>query len=50
MLGLEGTIHDQGWQWSPEATIAGTPFDPPTPLFTKLDESVADEEIERIRQ
>ena len=50
MLGLEGTIHDQGWQWSPEHTTPGTPFDPPTPLFTKLDESVADEEIERIRQ
>jgi methionyl-tRNA synthetase len=36
-------------EWAPAELPAGRPLEPPTPLFRKLDPSVADEEVERMR-
>ncbi len=47
MLGFEGRVEDGGWRLHKIA--AGQSFPQPTPLFTKLDESVAEAEQERLR-
>jgi len=36
--------------WAPRAVVPGTPVDKPTPVFTKLDDSVVEEEIARVRE
>ncbi len=35
--------------WAPRPVVPGTPVGPPSPIFTKLDESVVEEELERLR-
>jgi methionyl-tRNA synthetase len=37
-------------RWEPTPVAAGTPLAAPTPLFTKLDPSVVDEELARLEQ
>ncbi|MDN5798355.1 MAG: methionine--tRNA ligase [Intrasporangium sp.] len=37
-------------RWEPRPVVVGTPIAKPTPVFTKFDPSVVDEEIERMRQ
>jgi methionyl-tRNA synthetase len=37
-------------RWEPVPLVAGTPLAAPTPLFTKLDPSVVDEELARLEQ
>jgi methionyl-tRNA synthetase len=46
MLGLPGTVEEQGWK---AATIAGGHrFNQPAPLYTKLDDKVIEEETARL--
>jgi methionyl-tRNA synthetase len=45
-LGFDGKIEDAGWQ--PQAVPAGQKLREPKPLFTKLDESIIEEETKRI--
>ena len=47
MLGYEGNVQDSGWQLG--QIPVGESFGKPTHLFSKLDESVAEEEQERLR-
>ncbi len=47
MLGLEGSVQDAGWRL--QGIEAGRSFPKPALLFNKLDESVAEEEQERLR-
>jgi methionyl-tRNA synthetase len=44
---ITGT-YDGAARWSSVPLAAGTPLATPTPLFTKLDTSVVDEEIARL--
>jgi methionyl-tRNA synthetase len=41
--------YDTGVRWESVPLPAGRPLAPPTPLFRKLDESVVDEELDRLR-
>lgn len=36
--------------WQPKAVVSGTPIEKPTPIFTKLDDAIVEEELERLRQ
>ncbi len=45
-LGFEGKVEDYGWQL--QTPVPGQKLLKPQPLFTKLDESVVDEEARRI--
>ncbi|WP_166850334.1 methionine--tRNA ligase [Isoptericola sp. BMS4] len=36
--------------WTSRPVAAGTPIDKPTPVFTKLDDSIVDSELERLRE
>ncbi|GIG38692.1 methionine--tRNA ligase [Cellulomonas phragmiteti] len=36
--------------WQPRAVVPGTPIEKPTPIFTKLDDAIVEEELERLRQ
>ncbi len=45
-LGFDGSVEEQGWR--PQSPQPGQPLRQPQPLFTKLDESVIDEETRRI--
>ena len=47
MLGYEGNVQDTGWQLG--QIPVGESFGKPAHLFSKLDESVAEEEQERLR-
>ena len=47
MLSYEGRIEDTGWRL--DQISVGKSFDKPAHLFSKLDESVAEEEQERLR-
>ena len=47
MLGLEGSVQDAGWRL--HDVEVGRSFPKPALLFNKLDESVAEEEQERLR-
>jgi methionyl-tRNA synthetase len=42
--------YDTAARWQSAAIRPGTPLAPPTPLFAKLDPSVADEELARLEQ
>lgn len=46
LLGLKGTVEETGWR--ADDIPGGHPFPSPTPLFTKLDDSVAGVETERL--
>ncbi len=35
--------------WAPRDVVPGTPVAAPSPIFTKLDESVVEEELARLR-
>ena len=45
-LGFEGKLEDYGW--NPQPPTPGQTLRGPKPLFTKLDESIIDEETRRI--
>ena len=47
-LGLKGSVEDDGWQF--RSPIPGQRLLPPEPLFSKLDEGLADEETSRLGQ
>ncbi len=36
--------------WQPRAVVPGTPIAKPTPVFTKLDDAIVEEELDRLRQ
>ncbi len=36
--------------WASQPLVAGTPVAKPTPVFTKLDDSIVEEELDRLRQ
>ena len=36
--------------WLPREVVPGTPVGKPTPVFTKLDDAIVEEELERLRQ
>ena len=46
LLGLNGQVEERGW--AVEAPQPGTPLPSPEPLFTKLDESVAEEQTNKL--
>ena len=48
MLGLEGSLEDEGWRWDPDAIEPGQPIPRPEPLFAKLDEAVIEQETARV--
>ncbi|MFC1957473.1 methionine--tRNA ligase [Chloroflexota bacterium] len=45
-LGFKGNVEDYGWQ--PNVPLPGQKLLPPQPLFTKLDEELAEEETNRL--
>ena len=47
---LTGDYRSWVGDWAPSTLAAGQALREPTPLFTKLDESVVEEELERMRQ
>ncbi len=46
LLGRDGKVEDVGWRF--ETSEPGAPLPEPKPLFTKLDDSVADEMLARL--
>jgi methionyl-tRNA synthetase len=40
--------YDTGVRWQSTPLEVGRPISPPTPLFTKLDPSIVDEELARL--
>jgi methionyl-tRNA synthetase len=42
--------YDSRFRWESRPVAAGTPLSVPTPLFTKLDQSVVDEEVARLSE
>ena len=48
MLGFEGSVKDAGWTWDPAATVPGRRIGHAEPLFTKLDEALAESETQRL--
>ena len=48
MLGFQGSIQDQGWEWRPDMLSPGQCLATPEPLFTKLDEVIVQQETQRI--
>ena len=48
LMGDYATARDSGARWESVAIESGTPLEPPTPIFTKLDPKVADEEVARL--
>jgi methionyl-tRNA synthetase len=42
--------YDSTFRWESRPVAAGTPLSVPTPLFTKLDQSVVDEEVARLSE
>ncbi len=48
MLGLQGTIQDDGWKWEQGALKPGQKIQKPEPLFAKLDEEIIEAETQRI--
>ena len=47
LLGLEG-VKSEGWSWDQDALAPGSALPRPKPLFTKLDDSIIDEERSRL--
>jgi methionyl-tRNA synthetase len=48
LMGDYGAAYDNGSRWESQPLKAGTPLAPPTPVFTKLDPAIADEELARL--
>ena len=48
MLGLDGSVESEGWNWEPDDLKPGTPLPRPRPLFRKFDESLIEEETARL--
>jgi len=48
LMGDYQAAYDAGATWEPHPITAGTPLEPPVPVFTKLDPVVADEEVARL--
>ena len=48
MLGFEGSAQEQGWSWERDTVRPGQALGEPKPLFLKLDDSIVQEETERI--
>lgn len=48
MLGFGGSAAEEVWDWSPEDLKPGQRIQEPSPLFKKLDESIAEREMVRI--
>ena len=48
MMGLAGSVHDQGWRWNPDDIRPGAALPPPEPLFAKLDDSIVEQETARL--
>jgi methionyl-tRNA synthetase len=42
--------YDTGARWESEPIVPGTPIQPPVPVFTKLDPSIVEEELERLER
>jgi methionyl-tRNA synthetase len=45
-LGFDGAIEDYGWQY--QELVPGKKLPPPAPLFTKLDDSIVEQEMSRL--
>ena len=50
MLGFEGSVTDGGWDWAEDALKSGQLLGEPKPLFTKLDDALIEDELQRIGQ
>jgi len=48
LLGFKGRVEDYGWQ--PQRLPPGQKLLPPEPLFSKLDDSLIEEETQRLGQ
>jgi methionyl-tRNA synthetase len=48
LMGDYASARDAGARWESLPVAAGTPLRPPTPIFTKLDPAVAEEEVARL--
>ncbi len=48
MLGLDGSAEAEGWSWNREALAPGSALPRPKRLFTKLDDSIIEEERSRL--
>ena len=48
MLRLGGSVQDSGWSWQPEDLVPGHAIETPKALFAKLDESVVEQEAQRV--
>ncbi len=48
LTGDYASAYDNGVRWESKPLVAGTPLAMPTPVFTKLDPSIADEELARL--
>ena len=48
LLGLDGDVETQGWNWEPDDLKPGSPLPRPKPLFRKFDESLVEEETARL--
>ena len=48
LMGDYQSSYDNGVRWQSTSLVAGTPLQTPTPVFTKLDPSIADEELARL--
>lgn len=48
LMGDYASAYQAGARWEPQPLASGTPLAPPTPVFTKLDPAIADEELARL--
>jgi methionyl-tRNA synthetase len=48
ITGRAGRDYGVGPKWGREPIAAGQPVGPPSPVFTKLDDSIVEEELERL--
>lgn len=48
MLGFDGSVDEDGWDWNQDALAPGQDISKPEPLFTKLDEELVEAETQRI--
>ena len=48
MLGFTGSVKDASWAWRSDSLEPGQPLASPEPLFAKLDETVVEEEAQRL--
>ena len=48
MLGLDGSVRDAGWSWDAQTVAAGQLLEDPVALFTKLEDTVVEEEAQRV--